>query len=111
MVTVLGPDTLCFRWDRPDLVNGLPEEYILTCDPIFPVDLLEGDFSKTYALVDANRTASVMDEVSVFSPGVVYRCTVVSKNTAGVGEPAAQTVTTDPEGKTCGSINCNMVMM
>ena len=109
MVTVLGTDTLHFTWDPPDFGNGVPAEYILNCDPIFPVDLLEDGFSRTYALVDDNQTESVMDELSVFSPGVVYRCTVVSNNTAGAGEPAVRNVTTDPDGKNHDCLSCNIL--
>ena len=103
--TVLGTVTLRFTWEPPDFKNGIPAEYILTCDPIFPTEL--ETITKTYVLTNSNQTASVMDELSVFSPGVVYNCTVVSNNTAGAGEPAVQTVTTHPDGK--DSISCNIL--
>ncbi len=91
-------DTLQFSWDPPDFTYGVPKVYKLSCRSIFPPDL-QRNSSKEYHLDNSNRTMSIIDTQSGFSPGVTYECSVLSSNTAGDGPPAVQIVTTYPECK------------
>ena len=92
IITPEDSTTLIFTWDPPNLENGIPDEYVLTCVAEmegFPMPL---GFPRIVQAGDPPE--AITTSLSGFSPAVMYNCSVYSSNGAGDGDPVCDSATT-----------------
>ena len=92
MITVMGTTTLTFSWDPPDLENGTPDDYELTCDTEMVGIPSPAGFPLTVPADDPPD--SVTETLSVFRPGVTYSCSLLASNDAGNSTSVNDSATT-----------------
>ena len=103
MITAVGSTTLTFSWDPPDPENGIPDNYVLTCDTEMEGIASPPGFPVTVPADNPPESATIT--LPVFSPGVTYNCSVFSSNDAGNGDPVSDSATTLEAGLLSASLH------